>query len=1235
MASNTETVISRPNPYVGPRSFKKGETLYGREQESSELVDLLIAQRIVMMYSPSGAGKSSILNAVLIPRLEAEDFEVLPVMRVNLEPPPAAELDENFNRYVYSALLSVEEAVPETRRLSQNELASLPLKDYLVRYRERAKEIDAAYDDSRPLVLIVDQGEEIITIAPTEREQKQQFFNQLAEVLRNRSIWLLYSLREDYVARLDSYIKPVPTGFSSRYRLRLLSAEAALSCIRKPAEAQGVAFTEEAARKLADDLRMVQVQNSDGTTTLQPGLYVEPVQLQVVCRRIWTDLDRDDDEISIADIESLGDVNTALADYYALQVAAVAAKAGVRERAVREWFDRKLITSQGIRGQVLMAPRQSDGLENDAIRELERTYLVRAEKRGGATWFELAHDRLIEPVRQNNARWFDANLSILQRAADAWNAQGRSDGMLLFGPDYLAAEEWAKQNQDDLLPMESDFLGSCRALHERTIRERRTNRIIRVLFVVSLVALVLAIAGGIYAFQQARIATAREHIAAANDVVGEDPQLAALIALRAIEESDNTTEDLVYKSQEALHRALVNLRVERYFEAHTRAVYSVFFDANETRFVSASADGTAVIWDYASGRAVKTLSDAGLDIRSAVFSPDGKRVITGDAAGLMAVWDVESGALLQPPFQAHDGTIWSIQFNADGTLLLSGGSGGKVKIWDGQTYENLRAIDANSGYAINVVRFSPDGTRFAAGDGYGVAHIWDTETGELVTAVKHVEVEGYEIQGLAFSPDGKRIITTGTDQRIVLWSTVNGRQLAIQQQHSDWVYAAEFTPDGNTLVTVSGDRTVRLWRSDGINLNPLLTISGFFNQLFSVDLSSDGRRALISSGDGVVYEIDISPQGGRDYLAISDIAPTADTIDFTPDGERIAVTGGDTIRWFDAITGALMLESEAAPGAGLKTVDHSPDGKWLASAARDKRVYVFDTASGKLKATLESASKDVNWAAFAPDNRRVAVSSDDGFVYIFDIDTAKAALKLIGSDSEKPRQARVSALEFTPDGRYLVAGVNELFWDNVVGNNRYYLRIWDASTGNPVRIIENPDVLTEYIWKIDSSNDSSLLAVSFDESTGDVPIWNIAPGPNQWSLAKTLTGNAGIVFTLDFNEDGKFLITGSADKTMRLWDVEQQKQVITFFGVSQFVNSARFSPNGRQIANVGDSPAVVRIYEVDREALLRLAYRRLTRWWTLNECRQYLQTDTCPAPPENFTGRILPTPQPTPTYSQP
>src|SRR5512147_1721529 len=120
--------IEGKSPYIGPRAFTTGEDLYGRERETRELLDLMIAERIVLLHSPSGAGKSSLIQAKLIPALEEERFLVLPIIRVS-EPPPDNAPANTFNRYVYSTLRCLESDVPAERRLPPKALFEMRLPD--------------------------------------------------------------------------------------------------------------------------------------------------------------------------------------------------------------------------------------------------------------------------------------------------------------------------------------------------------------------------------------------------------------------------------------------------------------------------------------------------------------------------------------------------------------------------------------------------------------------------------------------------------------------------------------------------------------------------------------------------------------------------------------------------------------------------------------------------------------------------------------------------------------------------------------------------------------------------------------------------------------------------------------------------------------------------------------------------------------------------------------------------
>jgi hypothetical protein len=102
--SLAEPPATSDSPYVGPQAFSRGQRLYGRDRELRQLLNLLIAERIVLLYSPSGAGKTSLIQAALVPALEQEGLTVRPVARV-IDPAVLAGRDRSGgNPYVAAVL---------------------------------------------------------------------------------------------------------------------------------------------------------------------------------------------------------------------------------------------------------------------------------------------------------------------------------------------------------------------------------------------------------------------------------------------------------------------------------------------------------------------------------------------------------------------------------------------------------------------------------------------------------------------------------------------------------------------------------------------------------------------------------------------------------------------------------------------------------------------------------------------------------------------------------------------------------------------------------------------------------------------------------------------------------------------------------------------------------------------------------------------------------------------------
>ena len=555
------TSVIQSNPYIGPRAFQLGERIHGREHEANQLMNLIIAERIVLLHSPSGAGKTSLIQAALIPRLLKNRFQVLPVVRVNLDSTDPRGSSPEYNRYVYSAILSLEEGLPLARQAEPAGLDRLSLPDYLARRGRPEGALDIQ-------VFIFDQFEEILTLDPTDLDAKQEFFRQLGDALAAPNRWALFSMREDHVAALDPYRLPIPSRFANTFRLDLLGREAARQAIQQPARQAGVEFEDAAAEKLVDDLRRVRVQQPDGSVEPQLGPYVEPVQLQVVCHRLWETPRPAQGRITPQDLEAFGQVDQSLVDqslreYYAERVAAVAAATGTSERSIREWFSRQLITEQGVRGTVLMGKERSGALETRSIESLVNAYLVRSEKRGGATWFELAHDRLIGPVRADNAAWFKANLSLVQQRADVWDQQDRPESLLLRGQELAQARLWAADHQTELLPAEVDYLAASQEQAIRALRLRRRNQIISVLGIASMLLTILTLTALRAASRerdgarhQQRLARSGQLAAQSQALLQESPPRSMLLAVEALSVTLRAGEPRLASAENALRGAL-------------------------------------------------------------------------------------------------------------------------------------------------------------------------------------------------------------------------------------------------------------------------------------------------------------------------------------------------------------------------------------------------------------------------------------------------------------------------------------------------------------------------------------------------------------------------------------------------------------------------------------------------------------------------------------------------------
>ena len=1194
-----------PNPYVGPRPFTSDERdrFFGREQEANQLIPLIIAERLVLFYAQSGAGKSSLINARLVPGLTDRNFKVL-TGRVSGQSAEGAQAD---NIFTYNLLLSFERSehgaggnLPDA-----HSLIHITLADYLANMDIEAPEagpdssgsvsaaethkllIDApqTIGGVQPLALIIDQFEEIFTTNPGAWSQRAPFFQQISEALQaDPYLWVVFSIREDYIASLDPYAELLPGKLRARFYMQRMGYFAALDAVRRPVEKLRP-FEDDATEELVKALSLINVgKDQNNAPAYKPGQFIEPVQLQVVCFQLWEELrSRPGENITTEDLLSLARgkdlaqfISTALANYYVQSLHEVMRQyPDVRERQLRNWFSQELITETETRSSVRQG-KQSTGappndLPNSVVKTLQDRFIIRAEIRGENTWYELSHDRFVGPILQSNREWHDKNSRPVEIAAQAWFESGQDVSRLYDGRQLQGALVLLRDHPDDLSDKEKKFIEASQSAADQ--RQKQRQRAVIIFFGLLLVVLS---ALTIFSLSQSRKASESAVVANVQRVTANVASTQANLQRSTAEEASQLEAEQRHRAETAsaleaglrqaaeLARKTAEAAKDQAEVASTRAVD----ERDAARIAEAVAQ---VALNQAQGARLSSLSDYFRNNKL-----DLSLLLSIQAVKVSGDWQSQRGLLtgIQRGLESRVSPVgfpWRVQskpynlaFSPDGSVVAAS-SIGHVDLWNVSGEGRAAKVPANfeSEAPMYAASFDSTGNLLARAGGDGEVRIWNRATGS-VSLFRPFRYEYSSVLFVAFQPGGD-LLAVGTDRDPVshkgllfLYNYKTGQVDSTGDCGSNACIIMAWSPDGKRLAVGSQGGTIQVL--DAPRFTTLMEVQrAHAGEITGLAWYPDGQRLVSGGVDQRLVQWDVAAH--KILLQTNNkTTPIVISLALSPDGRFLAVGVNDKSSWFglwDAETLQKLNYQLQGHSQPVSAVAFHPQGNLFATAGYDNAVILWkfepveslsrpllNMSGGGMQSLLQDKNGKLNFA------RTVGA---------INIETV-----IEGADKPVVQKAPHSSLEMAlMNGQPVVT----------LGGTDGQVSFVDPSTGSPVR--DPIKVSSGSIRSLTMSADGKLLAAAAcasGQSCGQIVLWDMSSN-QPVELSKDLESiTFGIVASLAFSPDNQTLAIGNNAGKIVFYDLKTGKvdQAVTeglsLKNVTLVVTSLAFSPEQNLLA---------------------------------------------------------------------
>ena len=698
-----------PCPYQGLFHFgpEEADFFFGREIFIEQLYTATQSRKFIPLLGASGSGKSSVVLAGLVPRLQKQGHWQFTHFRPGSEPFHALAL---ALVPLYTPELNATEKIAQGRTLATYlEQGTISLSDIFAQIQQN--------HPTHRVLLIADQFEEIYTLCP-QQEIRHQFLDCLLASLTKPSspMVLVTTMRADFLANALSYRPFADVLQNADLKIAAMNREEITQVITKPAEKLGVSFEGGLVERILDD-----VADQPGNLPL----------LEFALTQLWNQ--RQGKQLTHSIYEAIGEVEGALARYADEKYGNLTA---AQKEKVQRIFIQLVRPGEGAEDTRRIAVKAEMGEESWLlVRQLADARLVVTSRNVTAQeTVEVVHEALIRNWVELRT-WIDSNREFrawqerLRAAKEQWKTTDKDPGSLLRGAALAQAQEKLQERPEDLID-EREFIEQ--SIQEQSRRRKRELTTAWGIAAGSLVAVVVSIALGLTAMQQRNQAELNEAESLGRyslSLFKEHKQLEAMVeAIRAgkiLQDRRGNHPEVIAALQNIFYAS------QRHsWKGHNDGFNSVTISPDGKTLAYGSLDNTIKIWDVGTGELKDTLEGHNDAVGSVTISADGKTLASGGDDNTIKIWDVGTGEL-KHTLEGHNSSVRSVTISADGKTLASGSDDSTIKIWDLGTGKLKHTLEDHNNWVLSVT-ISADGKTLASGGGDNTIKIWDFDLNSLI-----------------------------------------------------------------------------------------------------------------------------------------------------------------------------------------------------------------------------------------------------------------------------------------------------------------------------------------------------------------------------------------------------------------------------------------------------------------------------------------------------------------------